>query len=316
MSGAQVACDPTDRHLAITGVETVNEDVRRKLWQAATTAAKPAPNLFDPDGDLEAYHRGASPWSIVIGPDKPSATWFEAVTVVERFSPIDVEVVIDDSASALAVRDVFAKARKKLAGEAEQAGAGEEIAEQIVYAQLAAPSLIHFIRKWSDQNRRYVRKSYWSATTTAKQDVERAQRHLVLGPGAVSAGWNARRPSHCEWRREVVADDFSGAICFAPGFYEFELPKKAETRRSTHWLKHYSEPDENCAIPVDRPLLRRRLFSNSLVLLRGEGYYANLKQTPPWDRAQDYVIEAKALTKLFRKLLAFPEGSIMPSSIA
>jgi hypothetical protein len=50
---------------------------------------------------------------------------------------------------------------------------------------------------------------------------------------------------------------------------------------------------------IDRPLYARRMFSHSLVLLRGEAYYSNLKQIPPADRAEAFLREAEALRELF-----------------
>ncbi|PSJ19295.1 hypothetical protein CVH10_23600, partial [Halomonas sp. ND22Bw] len=79
---------------------------------------------------------------------------------------------------------------------------------------------------------------------------------------------------------ERLFDDYSGGVCFDPGFYEFDLRQTTGDRDvdglRDRLLEYFDAKIEN--MPFDRPLLRRRMFTNSLVLLRGEGYYANLKE--------------------------------------
>lgn len=298
LPSASVTCDATDGHLSVVGPRTLPEGLPLQLW---TTGNQIDETIgIDPESALEAYHLHDDVWETVIGPVKPSTSWDDVLSFVERFKPANVYVVPEDGESVEAFKRHFWKDEPQ--GVADRPKASDE--DLIFAPRLAAPSLIHFIRQWSDTNRRYVRQSYWNATTTARDDLAKAEGRLKnLDKTRYRRAETLVDLAHGNGGHRLL-DDYSGAICFAPGFYEFELPSSTGNRAVDELvqilLEYFDKKLDD--MPFDRPLLRRRLFSNSLVLLRGEGYYANLKQIPPWERAKDYIKEADALVDTFRKL--------------
>lgn len=305
--GAVAELNHDDGYLAVVTTEPLPGDLIYELWQAAQNPMSPLA-MINPHKGVEYHRTEASRSMAIIAPDKPSVIWFEAITVVERFAPDAVEIVGENNSAIEELRSQFNEAKKELTGAYRNGTKNNStttpIDESIIYApRLAASSHIHFIKKWSDNNRRYVRESYWRATQEAHNNLVTAEDLL----SSLDASKYARAATLVELAQQKggsrVFDDFSGAVCFAPGFYEFELPKQTGDividGLVSDLLTYFNEKLHD--MPFDRPLLRRRLFSNSLILLRGEGYYANMKQTPPWERASDYIVEAKALETLFRK---------------
>lgn len=270
--------------------------------------------------DLEANPSSSAPSHqvTVLAPELPSTAWYTAITRAERIDPRSLLLVMRPDEAGHVSLEAF---RTRLADDRRRLGAEGPIPECVVdptaedagihapdghvlAPRIAVPSTVHFIERWSESNRRYVREHYWRATEAARTNRERAGRLL----GGLEAGRYARardlvRLASLEGGDRVF-DDYSGAVCFDPGFYEFAVPVTTGDRAVDgligELLTYFD--DKLNEMPFDRPLLRRRLFTNSLVLLRGDAYYANLKQVPPWERADDYMGEARALDVLFRKL--------------
>lgn len=307
--GGVLAYNAAEDSISIMGGTEIDQDLRTKLFKAGND---PEVCLaFDPESGLEAQTlKGGS--LVIIGPDTPSVSWFDAITRMERLDPSTVAVLELTGKAEATVRTLQARLRAAAAelsgprcGNPDEDMVADGFGEHdILAARIAAPSLIHFVDHWSDANRRYVRQGFWTATEAARKNLEKARNLLgTLDPSQFGRVEDLLRLSELRDGAQVF-DDFSGAICFAPGFYEFEVAgktgKPAVDSMITELKSYFDQRIEE--MPFDRPLLKRRLFSNSLVLLRGEGYYANLKQTPPWNRAEGYIQEAEALAELTRKL--------------
>ncbi|KQT93317.1 hypothetical protein ASG60_08060 [Methylobacterium sp. Leaf469] len=255
----------------------------------------------------------------VVAPETPSEAWFTAVTRAERIDPRSLLIVRRmgeaEHASLDAFRSLLSTARKALdvpgaPPECVADASGSECAvlvpaDHVLAPRIAVPSDVHFIERWTEANRSYVREHYWRATETGRSNRRAAEGILVkLEPKRHARAADLVRLAGLDDGRRMF-DDYSGAVCFDPGYYEFEIPRPTDDRAVDMLVRELREyfDDKLGAMPFDRPLLRRRLYTNSLVLLRGDAYYANLKQIPPWEKADDYIHEAEVLEALFRRLL-------------
>ncbi|GJE81985.1 hypothetical protein CJNNKLLH_3342 [Methylorubrum thiocyanatum] len=303
--------------VSVSTVGPLTPDLVRDIW---TRCGEDDIALGMEGLDLEANPSSAASGRqvTVIAPELPSTAWYTAVTRAERIDPRSLLLVMrtdeTERASLRAFRARLAADRRRLGADGPSPecivdtstpGTGIDAPEGHVLApRIAVPSAVHFIQRWSESNRRYVREHYWRATEAARTNRNRASG-LLVGLDAVryARARDLVRLASLEGGDRVF-DDYSGAVCFDPGFYEFAVPLTTGDRAVdglVDELRRYFDDKLN-EMPFDRPLLRRRLFTNSLVLLRGDAYYANLKQVPPWERADDYKEEAKALDVLFRRL--------------
>jgi len=313
---AIITHDPAEDFLICSGGGDIDEDLRSALFKAGN--ASETGLSFDPALPLEGSTDSAGGVLSVLAPDAPSTSWFDAITRLERLDPASVAILETPGKAGQILSSVSLKLRQsqaELAGsriepDSEAPQINDQVGpEDTLAARIAAPSQIHFIDRWTEDNRRFVRAGFWEATEQASKNLKSAMA-LLNGLNPQTYG-RARSLVQLYGRSDgsQLCDDFSGAICFAPGFYEFDLVKptgRKSVDKMVGTLKAYF--DEKLEdMPFDRPLLCRRLFSNSLVLLRGEGYYANLKQTPPWDRAKGYMTEADALSNTLRILLLRPQ---------
>ncbi|MFJ7441607.1 hypothetical protein ACIQW5_28870 [Methylorubrum thiocyanatum] len=305
--------------IALSGPEAISPTQQQQIWDrcGASDIA-----LGVEGRPLEANRCADGRLATVIAPEIPSTAWFHAITRAERVDPRALLVVTCSDESASASMQAFAalldQARQAMKAEGghptcvvnERSKTGRVVPPDghILAPRITAPSDIHFIKRWNGDNRRYVREHYWKATQAARCNVARAADLLLsLDRDRYARASDLVRLAELGGGQRLF-DDFSGAVCFEPGFYEFELPSQTGDKAVDDLgakLRAYFDAklDE---MPFDRPLLRRRMFSNSLVLLRGDAYYANLKQVPPWERAKDYMQEATALEDLFRGLLSEP----------
>ncbi len=254
----------------------------------------------------------------VLAPEPPPAPWMNVVRA-EGIDPRRLLVLAcaDDAASGALME--FKRKLDELAGglaagadappvrtvdPADPAGPMGAGAGFVIAPRISAPSTVHFVERWSEVNQKYVRENLWRATKAARTN-EAAAAALLKGLDPSRFARAADVPIlAARDAGERLLDDYCGGVCFDPGYYEFELPGRLLTGPAGHLrtalLGYFDAKLEE--MPFDRPLLRRRLFTNSLVLLRGEAYYTNLKQLSPWARAQGYADEAGALKELFRGL--------------
>lgn len=254
----------------------------------------------------------------VVAPETPSEAWYTAVTRAERIDPRSLLIVRTAGeaghASLDAFRSLLSTARDALdvpgappecVADASGPGCAVSVpADHVLAPRIAVPSDIHFIERWTDANRSYVREHYWRATEAGRSNRRAAEDILAsLDPKRHARAADLVRLASLDDGLRMF-DDYSGAVCFDPGYYEFEIPRSTDDRAVDLLIRELREyfDDKLGAMPFDRPLLRRRLYTNSLVLLRGDAYYANLKQVPPWEKADDYIHEARVLEALFRRL--------------
>lgn len=298
---------------------------RKDFWEAL--AAGPIREAFDPDAPLELQTTAMDLMIAVIAPAPPSETWWHAIVQVELFDPRAVVVLeisgkaetpilnlrkrLRESAALEQARSLSASHMSAALGAAGEGDLTEILdASTLVAARIAAPSKIHFISQWTLANRKYVRRSFWAASKAARSNLKQALKLLKAVDATRYLRVSDLVALYDERDGRQIFDDFSGAVCFAPGEYEFDVGAPSgdvNVDVLVSAIKAYFDKTTD-AMPFDRPLLTRRLFSNSLVLLRGEGYYSNLKQTPPWDRAAGYVEEARALSRLCQTLRGSTKG--------
>jgi hypothetical protein len=310
-AGLRIEHDDAEAFIALVGDRAPGPDLVDSLWRAGNIGDMAL--TFHPERPLQTHWSAGEAWT-VLAPAVPSVTWSEAVTAVECFprgrvilleSPRDAEHDI-----AVGLRRRFCEGDKEPAaplGVLDPGAQEPSLPKDLLFApRIGAPSEIHFVAEWSKENSSYVRERYWEATQRATRHRREAEALLSALPERYARAGQLAALSH-KVGGERLIDDFSGAICFSPGAYEFEVPRQtcAACEPLVEVLSAYF--DETLEkMPFDRPLLKRRLFTNSLVLLRGEGYYANLKQIPPWRRADDLVAEADALSEVIRGLEQHP----------
>lgn len=320
--GPRLDTGATADHLSLASDEALDPAWVEAIWKRCDPDGELLPSN---PGALEPYRGQTGVWSTVLAPDVPSAVWASAVVKAEAFSPDRILIFTLPGERAEASIRALPGALLDAAGQDFGAGVecppavavdvtGDGLAlpeGEILAPRLTARSAIHFVRRWTAANQAYVRGRYWAATKAARANAEKGLELL----GQLDRDRFRRVPDLLELGNrqhgERLFDDYSGGVCFDPGFYEFDLriptnDRDVDTLRE-RLLAYFDVKIEN--MPFDRPLLRRRMFTNSLVLLRGEGYYANLKELPPWKRAEDYVQEAEALRELFGAVATEPELS-------
>ena len=262
-------------------------------------------NLIPPEDDWykEVTKNGDDQYRSVLIPEKPSRSWVSALFYNEQLAPNDLVVLACSSES-----DDSHPVKRFLA--AEEASSNQvqwldSIVDHVLDSKsgtiytprVSLPSNIHFLEQWNQSNRKYVRKKYWEANKVAKENREKA-KDIILALKSFGCDAIANVERHIE--DSCAFDDLTGAIAFQPGYYEFELPHQDSPavvqgfRRRL--IEYFDQRTER--LRFDRPFLQRRMYTNSKILLRGQAYYSNLKQVPPWYKAEDYANEIEALLEL------------------
>lgn len=307
---------PHDDYLSISSPAPLDPAWIGRVWDACN--ARETLLVSDPNGLQPVRHADGS-YSTVISPEVPSLAWY-SVCLAELIEPHRLVVCRSRAEVEDAAMDAFRDRLEDFVGtlpggdrtlppslevDLDDATAGLRLPGQLIAAtRIASPSSIHFIKRWTEENRRYVRRHYWEASKRASENEAEAEKVLA----GLDAQRFARAANLVDLARRTggrrLFDDYSGGVCFEPGHYEFEVPSatgpQTVDRLRGGLLSYFDEKLDE--MPFDRPLLKRRLFTNSLILLRGEAYYANLKKLPPWARAREYGKEADALAAAVTKM--------------
>ncbi len=313
-SDVSVDTGPDSDFLCLSSDTPLDDDWIGRIWDLCNVEET---LLASDPGALEAVEAEGRLYT-VLAPEPPSAPWMNIVRA-EGIDPRRLLVLAQAGETDGPALLAFTRKLRELAGglptevdpsivlsvdPAEPGKALRDVATFVIAPRISAPSTVHFVERWSALNQKYVRENLWRATKAArlnentaadllsKINPSRFARAAEL-PGLAARGGGGR-----------LLDDYCGGVCFDPGYYEFELPGRqlnGASRFLRNALIEYFDAKLE-EMPFDRPLLRRRLFTNSLVLLRGEAYYTNLKQLSPWARARAYSEEAEALKELFRVL--------------
>ncbi|MBY5396971.1 hypothetical protein HFN01_19365 [Rhizobium leguminosarum] len=173
--------------------------------------------------------------------------------------------------------------------------------------RICAPRRVDYLTNWGEgPQTRYIFSRYWQASKKAIENLDRARSKLES-----YTDW-LDEPKHPEDVSRIF-DDFSGAVCFLPGQYQFEVrEQRYEDEAAEIWRKNivsYFEEQMESRFTPERPFLKRRLYSNSLVLLRGDTYYSNLKLTSPWAMVNEYLAEIKSICELINGLISETHGA-------
>ena len=168
--------------------------------------------------------------------------------------------------------------------------------------RICAPRRVDYLTNWGEgPQTRYIFERYWQASKKATENLKSARAFVER-----YTSW-FDEPKHPEDAARIF-DDFSGAVCFLPGQYQFEVrEKRFEENAAEIWRRDivaYFEEEMESRFTPERPFLKRRLYSNSLVLLRGDTYYSNLKLTSPWAMVNEYLVEIGRICELINGLIA------------
>jgi hypothetical protein len=189
----------------------------------------------------------------------------------------------------------------------ELEGNADSLEEALAACRLTSPISLHY-RAGALLDRRQTVESLSNHRCATRENLTDAR--VRLDRFAPATPWSQSSDREAAIREAVeqatVFDDRSGALCIDPYVWQLRIETLAHwsgrsARTRAAWSRCVKYFDERLHTPwqTDRRSYKRILLTPTKVLLRGEEYYANLKNEPPLSRLAEIIVSTgSALSQL------------------